>query len=438
MRRGMTLAALGLLGCGASPAPRPDPDAITNTTSTTPPIASASASTAPTGAGKPLLFLPIRQSDAPLFEDELARVREAAIARFVSTSRGKFTPVTDERIAALRAVAKSGKLREDGPVCAAPPTEAAAIRAAFPDSVLGEGALLCSGEQCNGSFSVRDERYSEWVTAPSEVLSELSPSPKNPARVDDWIAAIGADTPAAPAPAMEGMGGVGYGMALGDGPIAVAWSFRFGFSAGAAEPDFKPESTVANAKCQFPKMESITMVLSVGGDGAVTRCEVRDEKAGLDAACVCKAYSEHRFDASDHERRLRLWIGRTAGPPAASPPKSTNGETIGLGGGAKRNGVLVMQQGGSAAEPFDAAKAREDALVGCFAARKGTASGRVNFAVVSTLDERGGITHTTLRAPKEALNDAETKCIGDVAKRFLFTCPEQAGEEAELLFTARW
>jgi hypothetical protein len=117
--------------------------------------------------------------EAPLFTDEVGKVRAAAVRVLEANEVLPVEVLSDARLATLRAVARAGKLRAGGKKCAAPPTEDDVILTAHPRALTAAFSLLCGGTQCNSDLVVVPF-HARLRTAGTPPLLEAGATPSDP------------------------------------------------------------------------------------------------------------------------------------------------------------------------------------------------------------------------------------------------------------------
>jgi hypothetical protein len=362
--------------------------------------------------------------EVPLFADEVTKVRASALRALEENTLVPVEVLSDARVAALRAIAKTGKLREGGPTCAVPPSEDDVIRAAHPEVLSASFSLLCMGDRCNSDLALLP--FGERVrSSDAAALLEAFASPDDPTSVASWEAALQrADAqPRRPAPTNL------VGDSLGFGGLLGAFSFRlvgtFGFSAPPAETAF--EASVARAK-KCGTQSSGNLVLEVDAKGKVTRCE-------HPSSCVCQAFSKQTFGEGAAGRRVLASVQEATrvggGPPVGlGSLGSVGGGRLGGRLGSKPGTVSVLHVVGK--HPRDALESqRESTLTTCFQEQ----TSQLQLELHSTLDESGRVTLASVAMG--ALSDTQRACVVRVAKTFAYVCPARAGDVREVRYVVR-
>ena len=381
-----------------------------------PVLSSTQASLAPAVAPARAAVLLAGSMEAPLFSDELARVRAAVAKKLDGNVVFPVRTLSPERMAELTAVARSGKLRADGPKCAAPPSEAEVLHAAYPDLVVARWSLICVGDQCNAHIEARAEPYRmHSVVGRSAPALLLLPSATDPTSVADWEAVIAADIVVKPEGGLGGGGiamGIG-GLVSGDGPMRVGRIDAFHFDVSPEAADFAREEKAVAACTERARVASA--LLAIGRDGRVTRCEERGAKSG----CYCAAFSRHDFGKATVERRAVIELARAGrgGPDRIAP-------FVPMGAPPRRPpAVHVEQSGVTFDEPFAQRAPREAALEPCF-----VSGNDLELDLESKLDARGTVTAVRITKGGKLLGDTERACVEAAAKTFVYRCPDQPGD----------
>lgn len=353
-------------------------------------------------APAPVLWLEVR-NDAPLFRDETAQVVEAVSRSLEAT--GRFKVIIPEEEKAGRALAARGRLVAKGPICAAAPSEAETLNAAFPGLLVGTLTLSCTQDGCSLSASVSDQRYRVHTFSPGKVVVQQWAHVADPTQVASWKQAL-APEPAAWAPELPAGGGTSIGLGMmGIGGIAVSLSRLQGFQLERQPTisDFTPQELARVAKCGGKG--SAPVVLGIDAKGGVTRCEAP-------LPCQCAELTKHRFPAAKGTGRvvLQLEHGSALAFPGGSPF-------------SEQGRVAVVQGGVTYDEPGERGRARGTALLKCFA--KGRDG--LTFEVRSALDETGR--PQSAKVTGNALGPEERACVEKTALGFTYRCPDAPGDE---------
>lgn len=408
-RLGLACVAV-LTACGAAPTPKRTPS---HTVSIAPSPSSepeAKPEPTPEKAGRPVLIVE-STNEAPLFTDEVAEVQATIVERL---ERQGFQVLKRSEIARLRDVAHDGKLREDGPRCAAPPSHADVLNAAHPDLVVARISFLCRGERCNAHYAVYDETFRSHSVRQGDELVEGFASPDDPANVQSWVKSVRGEEGALSKPPKEPLGKAGLIGALSGGFDVAA----FHFANVPTAADLSAELNNAALCRSHPSGHDL--LISVTEQGVVDRCEDDDEHD-----CFCKAFARHRFAPGLPNRRLRIHVGPSG--IGSIGLGSIGGTGIGI-----PSTVYVYQLGVQHDEPFRRRDTRTKALRPCFSnGRK-----QVVFETRSVLDERGNVTSTRVDKGADKLSETERACIVRVSDTFAYRCPDSVGDEVWGRYTA--
>jgi hypothetical protein len=362
--------------------------------------------------------------EAPLFADEVGKVRAAALRALEENAILPVEVLSDAQVTALRAIAKTGKLRDGGPTCAVPPSEDDVIRAAHPEVLSASFSLHCMGGHCNSDLVLLPfgERVRSRVGSP---LLEAFASPDDPTSVASWEAALRREDAQPHRPEPTNLVGDGFGF----GGLIGAFSFRlvgtFGFGSSLAETAF--EASVARAK-KCGSQSSGTLVLDVDAKGKVARCEHA-------SSCVCQAFSKQTFGEGAAGRRVLASVveaTRVGGGPTAGLGSLGSLSEGRLGGahGAKPRTVRVHEVVGKHSRDAQESQC-ESTLTTCFQDQ----TSQLQLELHSTLDEGGRVTSASVA--KGTLSDTQRACVVRVAKTFAYVCPTRAGDVREVRYVVR-
>jgi hypothetical protein len=374
---------------------------------------------APTRARRPAILSVTNQSF--LFHDEMDRVEAVAREQLASASDVPVDVVPAERLRALALVAKKGKLREDGPACARPPTAQEAVAAAFPKLLRAELYASCELDgPCSASLRVTDGTYLEHSFNDGNTLAEAFVSPQDPLDVASWEAAFSASPVKVPAPSSGSL--MGFGSLISDGPqIAIdRIESRGAWSSALVAADFEADAKALTKSCGKAGWLTEDVLVEVGGGGKVTRCEVTAREGETPPPCLCTTLSAHVFAPGSGKRRARISLGKRGGGNGVS---AWNGKG-GLGGRESKH-VEVDETGGTFDEPMEVGRARGEAMKSCFSAE----GPQTTFELRSALDETGKVTSVKLSKRAE-MTEGEARCVGKAAAHFLYRCPDHVGDEA--------
>jgi hypothetical protein len=375
------------------------------------PVAVASPRRDPPKGPRPVI-LQHGSVDAPLFTDELTRLTKDVAKLIEKNDTYPLFVLEPARLAELKAIAATGKLRKDGPKCAAPPSEAEVVNAAYPGLLVANVSFSCTGNDCNASYAVSAEAHRVHTFAPANPFLEGFAKPRDPTSEPDWRAAFeireAALRKAADRMAGVGFGGIGRGMVGSNGKMSVQWVDTFNVVEARPE-DFEREAKAAAASCTKPALFG-RILLAVGANGKVSRCE---SAAG---DCYCTAFSKHDFGSGPLGGRVIVHFAHAG-----------LGQGTGLGGKGSGDGglVRVSQTGRTYDEPFGASKPRTAALAKCFAVGRAA----VTIDVRSTLNADGTVIESKVEKGADALTADEKDCVTRASKKFLYRCPDEVGDE---------
>ncbi len=268
-------------------------------------------------AGRPVVLRDVGL--AVLFRDEVAQLNEAA--RRALEGAG-LHPIAASEQAKLEAIAASGRLVDGGPVCAIGPTAEDALYAAHPDLTHAELDLDCMFRRCSIGLAVYTTRLRKHGSESGAPVVRVSANVAAPLDVTSWEGALAA-SPLEPVTPSRGTGG-GEGIGtLGFGSTRPGWLIGVVTALGAfTQPPpshaFDAEERALSACPRPPPFTLPTMLLGVGADGAVERCEV--EPAGPLERCACGVVGAHRFEPASGKRRVRLDLSPGCRPAAAFRP----------------------------------------------------------------------------------------------------------------------
>jgi hypothetical protein len=354
--------------------------------------------------------------DAPLFAEELAKVRAAVVRALEANEALPVEVLSASRLATLHAVAKAGKLREGGKKCAVAPTEDDVILAAHPKVLSGTFSLPCLGARCNLDVAVVPFEFGtrQFGTAP---LLEAGGTPSDPTSVPSWEQTIASDDNEPRAGKATTGGGVGLGAR---GGLLGEFSFHvrgaFGFAKTPTDESFA--GVVAKAKECGTKTAG-QLLLAVDAKGKVTRCEA-------ESPCLCRVFSKQTFDAGAEGRRLVAFV-QEAGELGGSPGAVGWG-SAGLLPGPNGPRVRPSSKQRVRRRSDGNERPRERALSACF----GKEGARATFELHSTLDETGRV--TAARLDESDLTEEQSTCVLGVAKTLGYRCPDAAGDVVQVRY----
>lgn len=368
----------------------------------------------------------VEDNDAPLFEDELDRVKDALSQSVEQQFPERFVGVraADERRA--RSLVENRQLKQGGPRCAEAPSLAEALAVAHPNVLEGRLVFSCTEGSCSVQATVYGERYAVHEEPPRKVLFERTITVLEPKLIDRWLSLVSEATnawaPRAP-PAAEGflMGALG-GMV----PSGLSLRSAHGFGVSVTDAQLQKELKQAG-KCTE---EFTRVVLELSPSGGVSRCEAA-------SSCACGAFSKLRLEKGDAGRRVVLetqWGHPSALDGALGLRGTGSGRVFGLGGaglGSSDPNAVARVSSSRSSYDEDPSRLSDRAklLARCFG--KGRKAAR--FEVRSVLSSTGKPTST--RAAGRDLTDAERACVEKVAGAFSYRCPDAEGDEAAVEFS---
>ncbi|HTJ81997.1 MAG TPA: hypothetical protein VL400_09735 [Polyangiaceae bacterium] len=430
----LSFAALSL-ACGGEPAsvaptyapvaaPPPAPTVSVSPTSSAQPEASAAVAAPPSVPPTPrLVVLDQTVSTAPLFADELPKIEDAALAALSKLPATRVVPRSE--VAHARTLAAAGRARDGGPKCLRPPTAGTLLARKYPDAV---GATLwtsCFGASCSTQIDVHDALLPEGHYDDRFVDFRVYGDVADPVSVDAWVASLA--NPPSPEAATHGggIGGIGFGWSIGDGPLELKHiEAQFGF-----EPALEA-ATLPPKLFESCREAGTSTTFEVDGKGAVRRCEP--------ASCPCRVIAKQSFGAGKAHRRARLLFDRSGALGGQGGLALGHG---GLGGKSAPLGSLGRAKGhlaGAHAHPLVRVAATEGMSVDemshlvslgtCVNAE--SAGGQVPLRL--TLSETGKV--TAVAFPEQSIFDAaEKKCLEKAVKTFAFTCPPEGDPTTQIV-----
>ncbi len=247
--------------------------------------------------------MPLSAPDVLLYQDEREAVRAHIVQRIASLESDVLTPWSEDKMRVLTDRVSAGKLQENGPICARPPTLAQVVDAetnggTSEDLLIATPSLDCVGkEECMIQVTIgalEGEREADLMLS-AKVVIAASPNP-----VDAWLAA--ADTLAE----VEELIGQGRCGTTEPAPPLVRASLRQ--TLGDFGATFAPTSPVpALAACHDATLKdlyhSYETLLSVDASGHAAKCAVLHDYRQPDApsskreACICQAMEKTKFPA---------------------------------------------------------------------------------------------------------------------------------------------
>jgi len=269
------------------------------------PATQASAAPAtPTGPAGPYVVVPATASHAPLFPDELATLRKRV---FELVAKQGVPLAKLEEVDALAAVSQSGRMRADGPVCAAP--------AAFEDLVLAKYGRVpqvklrasCQDGPCHLTLDIARPPVGDGTW---DYVDRFVAPVEKPATLDGWLAALDKLGPM-PDETSAIMGTLNRADAH---PVSIFAATPLGDWKDAPRvKDFEAAQAPLD-KCfedGWASSQQDAIRLAFGADGAVQRCEVEAAaRHGAPAriACLCGAAQGVRVAPGSEGRRVELQV----------------------------------------------------------------------------------------------------------------------------------
>jgi hypothetical protein len=265
-----------------------------------------------------------------LYPEEREAVRARVVQRVASLEAAVLTPWSDDKMRMLADRVLAGKLRENGPICARPPTLVEVVDAETnggtdENLLVATPSLDCNGhEECTIQVSIgglEGERDADLMLS----------SKVDDGDVDAWLSAADALAP------VEEL--VGYGFMTGGGapPPLVRASLRkivgdFG-STFTASPALPPAAALAACHDASPSHRedlSYDTLVTVDPAGHVSKCAVLQNDKARDPAeikretCVCAAAQKTKFPtSSDPSPRRALFNVIDSPQPKKHPRKAS-------------------------------------------------------------------------------------------------------------------
>lgn len=254
-----------------------------------------------------------------LYSEEREAIRERIVQRLAALDPPSWRPWPDEKMRVLADRVAAGKLRENGPICARPPTLAEVVDAETnggndQNLAVAMPSLDCDGhEECMMQVSVgglEGEREADLMLSSKVTATDDHDGP------GAWLAAADALAP------VDELVGNGYLTATGAPPPLVRASV--GHSVGdfgatfEASPSLPPASALAACHEPSPTRReqlSYTTLVTVDPKGHAAKCAVLHNEPTHDPAqlkreaCICQAAEKTKFPEL---------------APAAKPPKNTS------------------------------------------------------------------------------------------------------------------
>ncbi|MEO8877737.1 MAG: hypothetical protein ABI461_19240, partial [Polyangiaceae bacterium] len=240
--------------------------------------------------------------------EEREAIRARIVRRLAAIDAPAWSPWSDDKMRTLADRVSAGKLRENGPVCARPPTLSEVVDAetnggADPNLVVATPSLDCDGhEECMIQVSIgglEGEREADLMLSSKVTSDSLHDG------VDAWLTAADAlDT-------VDELVGSGYGFGGGSAPPFVRATVRralgdFG-STFAAAPVLPPARALAachDATTSRRADLDYDVLASIDDAGQVTKCvaietgPLRDATATKREPCICQAVQKAKFPAN--------------------------------------------------------------------------------------------------------------------------------------------
>ncbi|MEO7108897.1 MAG: hypothetical protein ABI183_00550, partial [Polyangiaceae bacterium] len=278
-----------------------------------------------------------------LYPEEREAVRARITQRIATLEADALTPWPDDKMQALVECVNAGKLAENGPICARPPTLSDVVDAetkggTVDDLLVATPSLDCDGkEACMIQVSVgglEGEREADLMlsakvptTQPDNAASKSSFG----MTVDGWLAA--ADALAE----VDELTGAGYGFGVGKPPPLVRASLRqtigdFG-STFATSPALPPSAALAACHDQSITHRddlSYDTLMTVDAAGHGSKCVVLQNDKTRDPAeikretCVCAAAQKTKFPASSDAAPRRVLFSIIDSPPPKKHPRKVS------------------------------------------------------------------------------------------------------------------
>lgn len=251
-----------------------------------------------------VVMLPPDTNDVPMFSDELEQLRRAA-AVWLADHGYKLVPL--EEVDALTAVARAGKRRPDGPVCAAPVGSHAMRAEHFAGALDARLSADCHSAACKLTLSLSVPPAGEGAW--KQVADYEASAPGLPT-LQAWLDAANnlAEPPPEKHPGSLVIGRIERDLPMP--PVEVRRTRAWGQWARAPTIESLKAFEPKLARCHEAGHHSAgedTATLAVGSDGIVTRCEAT---SGLDSdettrlECLCQSWQQYRFEPGAADRRL--------------------------------------------------------------------------------------------------------------------------------------
>jgi len=280
-----------------------------------------------------------------LYPEEREAVRARITQRIATLEASVLTPWSDDKMRTLTERVNAGKLAENGPICARPPTLSEVVDAetkggTVDDLLVATPSLDCDGkEECMIQVSIgglEGEREADLMLSAKVTTTQSDNAATKSSfgmAVDGWLAAADALTE------VDELIGAGYGFGAGKAPPLVRASLRqtigdFG-STFAASPALPPSAALAACHDMSPLHRadlSYDTLLTVDAAGHASKCVVLENDPTHDPAqikretCVCVAAQKTKFPASSDQTPRRVLFSIIDSPPPKKRPRKVSVE----------------------------------------------------------------------------------------------------------------
>jgi len=272
---------------------------------TAPSTQASTTPASPPGPAGPYVLVPASASFAPLFPDELATLRKRV---FELVAKQGVPLAKQEELDALEALSQSGRVRVEGPVCAAPTELQDLIVAKYGRVPQVHLRATCEGGPCKVYLDIA--RPPEGVGA-WEYLDRFAADVEKPATVDGWLAAL---EKLAPAATSRGSDLADISLRAGVHPVHLDAVATLGdWKEALAVADFSTAQPALDAcfESGWPTSGQDAIRLSYGADGTIQHCDVEAvEHHGAQSrvACLCNAVQIVRRPPGAEGRRVELRV----------------------------------------------------------------------------------------------------------------------------------
>jgi hypothetical protein len=268
-----------------------------------------------------------------LYPEEREAVRAHITQRIATLEASALTPWSDDKMRSLADRVTAGKLLENGPICARPPTLSDVVDAETKggtdeDLLVATPSLDCDGkEECMIQVSIgglEGEREADLMLS-AKVATTKSDN------ADGWLDA--ADALAE----VDELIGAGYGFGAGAPPPLVRASLRqsigdFGstFSASPALPPTSALEACHDASPTHREDLSYDTLVTVDAAGHASKCAVLQNDATRDPAeikretCVCAAAQKTKFPTTTDPTPRRALFNVIDSPTPKKHPHKTS------------------------------------------------------------------------------------------------------------------